>query len=426
MKKFLSLTLALVLVLAACSVAAHAETGPLTVWWNIDNDVFRAYVDGFKQIVPDASLTYYPSEDLKTQTRLAVDSGSAPDVFQTNAGSIFQDFVAAGALMDLTDIINENNLLERINPDYIKPYTVNGRYYAFPTAPLTTWQNLYVNRDLLAQGGITEDPTTVDELIATCQKLTEAGIAPIAFGDKDGWPAILLLGDFFAQQVTDLGLVNQINAGDLKFADCTEFRTALDTLVKLGKSNVFMPGWKAADHTAAIQTFAAGQTAFLYNGSWWSNAVDDVENMGFELDIIWLPLQEGLTTTSSVQMSSDMCFVASANSANVDGIVKFLDFITTEECSALNAELNNSFSVYPGANEKINRAAVFNTEPILGQFEKPALGPFFDWVFPTPVTELLKVKIVECIDGTITIDQALEELQVEMDKNLNVMPPVTT
>ena len=82
--------------------------------------------------------------------------------------------------------------------------------------------------------------------------------------------------------------------------------------------------------------------------------------------------------------------------------------------------------MYPGANEKIERAAVFNTPPILEQFEKPALGPFFDWVFPTPVTELLKVKIIECVDGTITIDQAMEELQAEMDKNINVMPPVTT
>ena len=426
MKKFLALTLALVLALAACGVAAYAETGPLTVWWNIDNDTLREYVDGFKEIVPDANLTYYPSEDLKTQTRLAVDSGSAPDVFQTNAGSIFQDFVKAGALMDLTDIINNNHLLDRINPDYIKPYTVNGRYYAFPTAPLTTWQSLYVNRDLLEKAGITKDPTNVDELIAACKQLSDAGIAPIAFGDKDGWPAILLLGDYFAQQVKDLGLVNKLNAGELKFADCTEFKTALETIVKLGQNNVFMPGWKAADHTAAIQTFAAGQTAFLYNGSWWSTAVDDVDNMGFKLGIIWLPLLDGLTTTSSVQMSSDMCFVASSKSTNIDGITKFLDFITSEECSILNAQLNNSFSVYPGANEKIKRAEVFNTAPILDQFKKPALGPFFDWVFPTPVTELLKVKIVECIDGTTTIDQALEELQAVMDKNLNVMPPVAT
>ena len=425
MKKRISLALAaLMLLTALLSGAAFAteQSAPLTVWWSADNPDFSQHIQNFKTIYPNAEITMYPSEDMKTQLRLAVNSGTAPDVFHINSGTMFLDFYNAGALMDLTDIIAENGFMDRINPYYIKPYSIDGRNYAYPAAALTTWQDLYVNRDLLASAGITEDPATVTEMLDVATKLNEAGIAPVAFGDKDGWPAIILLGDYFAQQVEDLSLINQLNAGEITFPECEPFVKALETIVTYGQNNVFMGGWTSSDHTAAIQTFAAGQTAYLYNGSWWSAIVQGVDDLGFELDVIWLPLIDGLTTASSVQMSSDMAFAANANSTNIEGITMFLDYMSSEETTILNAETSNSFSVYPGSNEKINRADVFNQPPVLDQFTKPALAPFFDWVFPTPVTEALKVKIVECIDGTTTIEAALADLQAVMDENLNSMP----
>lgn len=425
----------LFVALAAATIGANGDgenetsaiegAEELVVWWNnIDGPDMLAHTQEFLDNNQDINLAIYPSEDLKTQTRLAVDSGASPDVFTTNAGSIFQDFVRAGALMDLTDIIIENNFLDRINVDYIKPYTIDGRYYGFPTSPLTTWQNLYVNMDLLNQAGITEMPETVDDLISVSKKLIAKGINPVAFGDKDGWPAIILLGDYFAQQVTNYDQINKLNSGQIDFSESLEFKRAFETIVELGQNDVFMPGWKSVDHTAAIHTFAAGHTAFLYNGSWWSALVDDVSNLGFEVNVIWLPLIDGISKTSSIQASSDMAFVASADSTNIEGIIKMLDFFTSEKTSITNAEANNAFSVYPGANSKIERFEVFNKQPILGQFEKPALSPFFDWVFPTSVTELLKIKIIECIEEKTTIDQALTDLQIELDKHLNTMAPL--
>lgn len=407
---------------ATTESTASSDNAPLTIWWGADSEEISGYIEGFKDIYPEAEIVFYSSEDLKTQIRLAIDSGTAPDVFQVNAGTLYQEFQEAGALMDLTGIIGDNEFIDRINPDYIKQYTTDGKYYAFPTAPLTTWQNLYVNRDLLEQAGITKDPENLTELIEVASQLRAAGIAPLAFGDKDGWPALILLGDFFAQQVQDLSLIDKINSGEMKLADCTEFVNALESVISCGQNKVFMDGWTSSDHSAAVQTFAAGQAAFLYNGSWWSTMVDDVEDMGFELDVIWLPTIDGISGTGSVQMSSDMGFAASAASLNKEGVAKFLDYMSLEESSIFLAKSNNSFSVYPGANEKIERAEVFNSPEILEQFEKSSLAPFFDWVFPTSVTELLKVKIVECIDGTTNIDKALEELQTEMDKNLNTMP----
>ena len=58
----------------------------------------------------------------------------------------------------------------------------------------------------------------MEELQEVSQKLREAGIEPLAVGDKDGWPALLLLGDLYLQQ-TGYDSVDKLNSGEVKFAD---------------------------------------------------------------------------------------------------------------------------------------------------------------------------------------------------------------
>ena len=430
MKKLVLVLLVMVLCLSnaiaggqSSSQAAGKES--LTAWFTGDGAErdFGAYVRNFANLNPEFNLavTFYPSEDLKTQQRLAVDSGSAPDMFYINAGTMYSDFQRIGALADITPLVNKLNLISRINPDYIKPYTTNGRYFAFPGAQLTVWMNLYVNRDLFARAGVNRDPRTMSELITVCNQLRGAGIEPIAIGDKDGWPAILLMGDFFAQQVTNMAVINAVNTGRAKFTDNRELRNALEAVINLGKSGAYMTGFSSMDHTAGIMTFAAGQAAMLYNGSWWTG-VAGTTDLGFNLDVITLPLLEGLTDYKSVQMSSDMAYVVNPKSVNKVSVEKFLDYITKEEPSIYKAQEGGGFSIYPGSNAKVKMDPLFQKAPIQDQFSKPSLAPFFDWVFPTPVTELLKVLIQQGVAGSITVDQALAQLQAEMDKNLNTMP----
>ena len=59
------------------------------------------------------------------------------------------------------------------------------------------------------------------------------------------------------------------------------------------KNGAYMSGFSSTDHNTAIQAFAAGQTAMLYCGSWWSSIAGGTDN-GFTLDVIQLPLMEGL------------------------------------------------------------------------------------------------------------------------------------
>ena len=186
---------------------------------------------------------------------------------------------------------------------------------------------------------------------------------------------------------------------------------------ELGKQGVYMPGFTSQDHVAAIQTFAAGKAAMLYNGSWWAGVVGGVDQ-GFNVDVIPLPLMDGVDEIKCVQMSSDHGMIINSKTKSMDAAIRFLDYYTQEEGCIIRSNVGNYFSVYPGANEKLSLDPLFLKPAITDQFKKPTTGVFFDWAFPTPVIEVIKTRIPMAIDGQITIEQALADIQAEQDKYL--------
>ena len=65
--------------------------------------------------------------------------------------------------------------------------TLNGKIYAIPLDQQP--EGIYYSKDLFKQAGITSTPTTIPELEADVAKLKAIGVAPIAVGAKDAWPA---------------------------------------------------------------------------------------------------------------------------------------------------------------------------------------------------------------------------------------------
>ena len=94
--------------------------------------------------------------------------------------------VKAGQLKDLTDAISGPAADEIPDASY-SANSLDGKIYAMPVAVLPG--GLFYSQDLFDQAGITENPTTLDELEEATVALKGAGIDPIALGAKDAWPA---------------------------------------------------------------------------------------------------------------------------------------------------------------------------------------------------------------------------------------------
>ncbi|NUS28621.1 MAG: carbohydrate ABC transporter substrate-binding protein [Streptomyces sp.] len=112
--------------------------------------------------------------------------GTPDDVFNWFAGYRMQFFAEKGLASPIDDVwakIGDNF------PDAMKKLSRggDGKYYF---VPLTTslWAVFY-RKSVFKQYGY-EVPTSWDQFIALCKQMQKDKLIPIAFGDKDAWPAM--------------------------------------------------------------------------------------------------------------------------------------------------------------------------------------------------------------------------------------------
>ena len=201
---FLALGASAALVLAACagggtpaastSGSAAASSGPvsMTFWHNANTGDGKTYWDNtvaaFQKEHPNVTIKIQAIQneamDGKLQTALASNDG--PTIFMARGGGKLADVVAADQVMDLTDKISPENKTA-LGEGIFGAFTIDGKIYGMPTSVLPG--GIYYSKDLFEEAGITASPTTFAELGDAVTKLKAKGIAPIALGGKDAWPA---------------------------------------------------------------------------------------------------------------------------------------------------------------------------------------------------------------------------------------------
>ena len=184
---------AAVLGMAACGGGgSSADDNTIVFWTNATAGDGRQYWEDFAAAFESehegvtVQIEAIQNEDYEGKLTTAMqDLGSGPDVFMTLGGQKDRDMIAAGQLMDLTDKISDTVKTQMAAA--LDSATYDGKIYGVPTTVQPG--GIWYSKDLFAQAGITEVPTTWEELMDACQKLKDAGIDPIAVGAKDAWPA---------------------------------------------------------------------------------------------------------------------------------------------------------------------------------------------------------------------------------------------
>jgi len=163
----------------------------MTFWHNSTTGEGKIYWDetvaAFEAANPGVTITIQAiqNEEMDGKLQTALNSGDAPDIFMARGGGKLADIVEAGQVQDITDAITEET--KAAVGGTFSAFTVDDKVYGMPTAVLPG--GIYYSKDLFAEAGITETPTTMAELDEAVAKLKAAGIEPIALGAKDAWPA---------------------------------------------------------------------------------------------------------------------------------------------------------------------------------------------------------------------------------------------
>jgi multiple sugar transport system substrate-binding protein len=146
--------------------------------------------------------------------------GTPDDVFMWFAGYRMQYFAEKGLLTEISDVWNGfsgfSDALKAQSTHGGKQYFVP--YYYYPWA-------VFHRKSLFASKGY-EQPTKWDEFIALAKKMSKDG-TPVAFCDKDGWPAMGTF-DYINMRLNGYDFHKSLMAGEESWTD-TKVKNVFDT-----------------------------------------------------------------------------------------------------------------------------------------------------------------------------------------------------
>ncbi|KZC94369.1 MULTISPECIES: extracellular solute-binding protein [Clavibacter] len=369
----------------------NSTTGPGKAFWEKTTADFNAAHPGVT-----VTSTSIQNEDLDGKLQTALNSGDAPDIFLQRGGGKLAAMVAAGQIMDITGGISSEAKAD-ISKGSFDANTLDGKTYAMPVAVLPS--GIFYSQDLFTAAGITETPKTMDELDAAVDKLKASGVAPIALGGKDAWPAAHWYFNFALRECSSDTLEKA--AKDKDFSDDCWVKAGED-LKDLTGTDPFNEGFL----TTAAQQGAGSSAGLIANhqagmelmGAWDPGVIAGLTPDQKPLaDLSWFPFPEisgGKGEAGSIMGGIDG-YSCSAQAPKE--CVDFLNYIATPE---VQEEYYKNFNA-PPVNTKAQAAV---TEPYLQEILKayndaPYVSQWLDTVYGLNVGNAMNVGVVDLMAG---------------------------
>ncbi len=401
-----AVALAGTLVLTACGGGGDSGSDDgsvsMTFWHNSTTGEGKAYweetVAAFEEANPGVTIEIQAiqNEDMDGKLQTALNSGDAPDIFMARGGGKLADVVKAGQAMDLTDAIDDTTR-EAVGDAALSAFTVDGKVYGMPVSILPG--GVYYSEDLFEQAGVTANPTTIGELEGVVDQLKTAGVAPIALGAKDAWPAAHWYY-FFALRECSQDTINTA-ASERSFDDPCWLKAGED-LQAFAETEPFNQGYlttsaqQGAGSSAGL--IANHQAAMELMGAWNPGVIASLTPDEKPLaDLQWFPFPavEGGDGEPGAMMGGVDGFSCSAQAPAE--CAEFLNFIMSKESQEAYA---TAFHTLPASKE----AQGVVTEPALVSIleaynEAPYVTVWLDTLFGQNVGNALNTSVVNLLAG---------------------------
>ncbi|MCY7372893.1 MAG: ABC transporter substrate-binding protein [Spirochaetaceae bacterium] len=276
--------------------AAYKKSSGLTVKTNaVDHNTFQENINNYLQ-------------------------GNADDVFSWFAGYRMQFFAERGLIGDISDVWP----LDGINDAFKKASTgSDGKQYFVPDSNYP-WAFFY-RKSLWEERGYTA-PTTLDELNALSAQMKKDGLNPIAFGDKDGWPA---MGTFDILNMRINGYDFHVNLMAGKEAwDSAEVKNVFDTWKGLLPDH--QPDALGRTWQEAAQSVVANESGSYFLGLFMYEQFPEDERD--DVDFFTFPEIDPNIGADAIDAPIDG-FCMSADPDNEEGAKDFLKFIGSVEAA---------------------------------------------------------------------------------------------
>ncbi|WP_104196035.1 extracellular solute-binding protein [Cryobacterium sp. M15] len=402
----LALAASTALLASGCASGGDSGQGDsvaLTFWQNSTTGEGKAYwektISEFEAANPKVTIEMQSvqNEEMDGKLQTALNSGDAPDIFMARGGGKLADVVAAGQAMDITDSIDD--VTKAAVPEgVLSAFAVDGKIYGMPTAVLPG--GIFYSKDLFAEAGIDAVPTTLDELDAAVDKLKATGVAPIAVGAKDAWPAAHWYY-FFAQRACSQDAMNE--AAKTKTFDDSCWLQASENMQTFVKTEPFNQGFL----TTSAQQGAGSSAGLLANheaamelmGAWNPGVIASLTPDQKPLpDLGWFPFPEvtGGDGTPGAMMGGVDGFTCSAQAPKQE-CTDFLNFFMQKQQQEGYA---NAFHTLPANTDAQSVVADPALQSILKAYnDAPYVTVWLDTLFGQNVGTALNTGVVDMLAG---------------------------
>lgn len=384
----------------------NSTTGPGKAFW------LKTIAD-FEKANPNVTITLQTvqNEDLDGKLQTALNSGSAPDIFLQRGGGKMNAMADAGQLMDITDSI-DSATKAAVSEGVLKGNSYQGKIYAMPVN--VNPEGIFYSKDLFAAAGIASPPATMDELNADIAKLKATGVAPVAVGAKDAWPAAHWYYNFALRECSESTL--EKSAASLKFTDrcwtkAGEDLKAFNDTTPFNDGFLTTPAQQGAGSSAGL--IANHKAAMELMGGWDPGVIASLTPDQKPLpDLGWFPFPSipGGAGDPSAMMGGIGGYSCSAKAPKKE-CTAFLNYMTTKSVQEANYKAFNAIPVNKDAQGVItddvttSELNAYNKTKFMAQFLDTLLGQNVGNAMNSGVVNLLAAKgsAADIING---VDQA--------------------
>ncbi len=427
-KKVVSLITSAVMatsVFAYMPMNVAADDDKVITFWSIgttepDATILQRAVDTFNETTTSgytAELVNYPTDNYKEKLTIAMSSGECPDVYTNWTGGPLTEYINAGFAQPVTDLVKEMGIDSKVMASGLAQGSVNDDIYALPVLNIAI-EGFYYNKDLFEQVGITDEPSTISELEAACDKLVEAGITPFALANQSKWTgSMYFMG--LATRYAGLQPFRDAYAGTGSFEDeC--FKYAGEKIIDWVEKGYFPEGVNSLsfDDGQDKQLMYQETAAMTLQGTWQTSTFK-ADSEEFYQKIGWFPFPsvDSSDADSSIQIGTvGDCFASfNCTGDKLKAAVELVSCFYTDE--------NVQYSVDVGYLPPVTNIAELVTDEISVEnlnaaLEASSIQLWYDQYLPPAVSEVHQSTCQELFGKSITPEEADTELQQAMQNYL--------
>lgn len=243
------------------STAVYAADVEVIHWWTSGGEqaAVSVFANEFDALGEDrwVDTAIALGENARAATMQRTLGGDPPGAAQFNPGRQYEELIAAGLLLDLTPLAEEEGWADIVRPDVIaEPCHIDGKWWCVPVnIHSEAW--MWASIPAFEKAGV-ELPTSIFDLVEKAPALQEAGLIPYAQGGES-WQ---LNAAFGAVMIGSLGIENRdklLRDKDMDVANSAEMTRAFETFRAMKSfSDPGSPGRNWNDTTALVLNDEAG------------------------------------------------------------------------------------------------------------------------------------------------------------------------